>query len=211
MTYFEKHRGDETPSSRVSAHDDFTTSAPTLGDDESPEDQNKDCDAVVAAVPPDGQVRGFRPDIVSASLKVYQVDQEVGLLFVLKESELLVTFKLLTNLSRVDRCTGRNYAELHGRQSNVLSAKRRFRKCQRLHTSDGDQTQSLAERALTVRFSSDPIYPVPTLRPQCQIHRVYHVLTIAFAIAQSYFTGQIRMALSLRGPGYFLQLVTRAL
>ena len=79
-------------------------------------------------------------------MKVYNTDLEIGLLYILDNHELLVTFKLLTVLARVDRCTGRTYAHLHQRQSNILEARKRFQKCQRLHTRDGDKAQSLAER-----------------------------------------------------------------
>ena len=208
MTYFEKHRGDETPFARVSAHDTFTTDAATLGDASgdggAPGAENAQ-GALVTTEPKVGSVVGLQTDIVSANLKVYQVDLEIGLLFLLNGSELLVTFKLLTNLTRVNRCTGRNYASLHGRQCNVLPERSRFLRVQRLHTSDGDLAQDLAERALAARMKSDPQYQVPTLRSLCQIHRVYHVMTIAFAISSAFLTGCIRLALSLRGPGHFLQ------
>ena len=208
QTFFEKHRGDETPYAKVSAHDSFTSGVPALGDAVGGDDALEGAAEQVSAVATqslDSNVVGLQTDLTSANLKVYQVDLEIGLLFVLQDSELLVTFKLLTNLTRVNRCTGRNYANLHHSQCNVLPSRRRFQRVQRLHTSDGDQAQDLAERALWARLKTDPQYSVPTLRSQCQIHRVFHVMTIAFAISSAYLTGCIRLALSLRGPGHFLQ------
>jgi hypothetical protein len=139
----------------------------------------------------------------SNSCKVYQTDVEVAALFVLPDSELLLSFKLLAPLARVDRCTGRNYAHLHGRQSNILCARNRFRRIQRMHTSDGDKAQSLAERVLENRLSKDKLYSVPTFRAQCQVHRVFHVMTCGMALFNNFVSGQIRFALSLRGPGNF--------
>ena len=100
--------------------------------------------------------------------------------------------------------TGRNYAALHQSQSNVLAIRSRFKRCQRLHTSDGDGAQSLAERVLQYRLmSTDPLYPLPTLRNQCVTHRVYHVLKMGLDLHAGFCSGQIKLALALRGPGHF--------
>ena len=45
-------------------------------------------------------------DGATTHVKVYQTDCEIGALFLLPDSELLATFKLLTPLAQVDRCTG---------------------------------------------------------------------------------------------------------
>ena len=93
------------------------------------------------------QNRKHEPTIklsVSTPLKVYQTDFEIAALFVMPESELLISFKLLTPLARVDKCTGRlYYVHLHSLQSENLQCSARFNKIQRMHTSDGDKAQSL--------------------------------------------------------------------
>ena len=124
-------------------------------------------------------------------------------LFILQDSELLVTFKMIAPLARVDRCTGRTYAHLHKQQSNLPESRKRFKRCQRLHTSDGDKAQSLAERVFEKRQGPDTLYAVPTLRSLCQVHRVFHVLTSGMRLFSTFVTGQIKMALSLRGPDNF--------
>ena len=167
-TYFEKHRGDETPFAKVSAKD-----AIWVSDAKMLEDNVDPVGAIAVAAPAENQIacKGLeqvstRVDSVSANLKVYQTEVEVGGLFILAESELFLTFKLIAPLARVDRCTGRNYANLHEKQSNLLESSKRFKRCQRLHTSDGDKAQSLAERVLEVRLKTDSLYGVPTLRNQ---------------------------------------------
>ena len=124
-------------------------------------------------------------------------------MYVLPESELLVTFKLLQPLTRVDRCTGRNYSDLHIRQSDVLVSSNRFKRNQRLHTSDGDKAQSLAERTAEARQALHECYTVPTYRTQCSVHRVYHIMTAGMVLFSNFIAGQIRMALPLRGPRNF--------
>ena len=81
----------------------------------------------------------------------------------------------------------------------------RFGKCGRLHTSDGDQAQSLAERILEHRLAKDPAYPINTHRNPCVTHRAYHCLKEGFKFWGVWITDQIRMALSLRGPGHFTE------
>ena len=44
------------------------------------------------------------------------------------------------SIARVDRCTGRSYAHLQGQQNNILESRRLFKRCQRLHTSDGEKS-----------------------------------------------------------------------
>ena len=44
---------------------------------------------------------------------------------------------------------------------------------------------------------------VGTLRAQCQVHRVYHCITMGLALFSNFVTGQIKLALSLRGPSNF--------
>ena len=138
----------------------------------------------------------------TTNLKVYQTDFETGALFILPSQELLVTFKLITPLAHLDRCTGVSYNWLHARQSHVLPARNRFQRYQRLHTSDGDKAQDLAERILHHDYSADPKCAVSTLRGRCSVHRVYHVITFGMALFKDFISGQIRFALSLRGPGH---------
>ena len=111
---------------------------------------------------------------------------------------------MLTPLARVDRCTGRNYGHLHDKQSNILRASSRFARIQRLHTSDGDKAQALAERALEhrLRAKSDK-YSVATFRAQCFVHRIYNILTAGMVLFSAFVTGQIKVALSLRDPGTY--------
>lgn len=119
-TYFEKHRGDETPFARVLAKEcgeqvpidvanKFSASQPADDAIVFPEHQLS-AESVHADI-------GKRASNVTASLKLYQCDLEVAALFVLPSSELLVSFKLLQPLAQVDRDTGRNYANLHDKQS----------------------------------------------------------------------------------------------
>ena len=209
-TLFEKHRGDETPFAKVSAHDDFDDGTiAAISMDDSDEQALADnpfmpADMAVAPLAKDAAEVSVHAHTVVANLKVYQTDYEIGALFILPEGELLTTFKLIQPLMRVDRCTGMVYRWVHHRQSNVLASRRRFRRIQRLHTSDGDKAQDLAERALDYDLrKTDDLYKVPCLRMRCQVHRCYHVITHGLKLYQKYITGQIRLALSLRGPGHF--------
>ena len=145
----------------------------------------------------------LRAETVVANLKVYQVDCEVAALYLLPDSELLVSFKLVCPLGRIDRCTAETYACIHMRHCNLLSVRKRFVRSQRVHTSYGDKTHAKAERTLHNELKEDPAYPVHTYRGRCQIHRVYHVMTLGLSIYAAFITGQIRLALSLRGPGHF--------
>ena len=145
---------------------------------------------------------GLEVTAYTSSLKIYQTDLETACLFLLPTSELLVSFK--TSFARLDRCTGRAYARLHERQSLILTPRSRFNRLQRIHTSDGDMAQNLAERVLAVRMRhTEKQMVVTTFRSQCQVHRVFHVLGMGMKLVAEYITGQIRMALSLRGPGHF--------
>ena len=145
----------------------------------------------------------FEATSTTANLKVYQTDIEIGTLFILPDSELFVTFKLISPLARTDRCTGVAYNWIHARQSHILPARNRFRRYQRLHTSDGDKAQDLAERILHHDRKKDPKCAVSTFRSQCVVHRVYHVITAGMNLHAGFISGQIRLALSLRGPGNF--------
>ena len=157
----------------------------------------KASDAVDAA---GGEVTiGLEAICHTSALRVYQCDLEVGALFVMPSTELLVTFKLLQPLARLDRCAGRNYADMHGRQANVLPAMKRFARAQRIHTSDGDRAVDLGECVLANRLlESSHAYIITTFRAQCQVHRVYHVMTMAMGLVSELTSGCIRLALSLR-------------
>ena len=203
-TYIEKHRGDETPFTRVSAND-LTQCDP---------------DALAGAATHSESVAVSKYQLTSnaqpkrtadttcqvssntTKSKVYQTDLEIGALFILPYQELLVTFKLITPLAHLDRCTGVSYNWLHARQSHVLPARNRFQRYQRLHTSDGDKAQDLAERILHHDYSADPKCAVLTLRCRCSEHRVHHVITFGMSLFQDFISGQIRFALSLKGPGH---------
>ena len=202
QTYFEKHRGDETPYAKVAASDPIGVSKESV---EQLQDACKDD----ALVPLDEQVKTtneeapIRSHTTAQNLKVYRADLEIGALFTLPQRPLLLTFKLVVPLSRTDRCTGKCYRELHGRTCNVLDARKRFRRNQRLHTSDGDGAENLAEKAIAIDLADDPLYPVGTLRAQCQQHKIYHTLKHGMDLFANFITGQIRLALSLRGAGNF--------
>ena len=143
QTYFERHRGDETPFTRVSATDSISDKEALALED----------DAIGVTVPPHVHAIAVAPieessniveaQSVTANLKVYQADLEIAGLYILADCELLVSFKIVQPLSRLDRCTGRNYAALHRRQSFLLPVADRFQRKQRLHTSDGDLAQDL--------------------------------------------------------------------
>ena len=211
LTYFEKHRGDETPYARTHASDAIFEKQKTLSDKQACADaplpisdsaRNDESDGERILATEDNKTTGIIAETATTSLKVYQVDLEVAGLHILPDCEILASFKLLTNLTRIDKCTGRAYAQLHFSQQNVLPVRSRYEKQQRLHTSDGDKAQSLAERALSKRQDSKT-HPIPTYRSQCQVHRVFHVLEIAMRISAAFITGEISMALALRGPGCF--------
>ena len=58
-------------------------------------------------------------------------------------------------------------------------------------------------RALSCKYrKEDSKYHTHTLRGRCPVHRVYHCITLGLALYSSFISGQIRLALSLRGPGY---------
>ena len=137
----------------------------------------------------------------SAGLKVYQSEVEIGALFTLPGQALLCTFKLIQPLANIDRCTSENYLSLHKRQSQLLRVADRFQRRQRMHTSDGDKALDKAERAYTYqqKQAGDDSY-VETLRHQCQVHRVFHVITSGLSLVAAYTSGQVRLALSLKGP-----------
>ena len=206
LTFFEKHRGDETPFTRASAHDELN---PDILQSNLTDKHAENDDEFLFALPeqslqviPQEQV-SMRADHVNANLKVYQVDLEVAALYLLPGTELLVSFQLASPLIRLDRCTAKVYAEIHRAQANVLPVRSRFTKTQRIHTADGDKAQAKAERILWHTLKADPTYPIATYRGRCQVHRVYHCITLGLALFSSFITGQIRLALSLRGPGYF--------
>jgi hypothetical protein len=200
MTYFEKHRGDETPFTRVSATDlTEDQAAQAISDLPSEAVVPVATDVSTIAKPEESlQARS-----VTTNLKVYSTDVEIGALYIMHDQELLVTFKLVNPLSRLDRCTGVNYKWLHRKFSWILEARRRFKRCQRLHTSDGDKAQDLAERILSHENAGKENCPVPTLRNRCQVHRVYHCITHGMLQAEAFISGQVKLALSLRGPGHF--------
>ena len=206
-TLFERHRGDETPFARCNAKDEIwqdgdldcitdEPKVPAMGD--APVGNHQ------LAVPPKQEARvNDKSKSTSSALKLYQTDFEIAALFVMPESELLISFKLLTPLARVDKCTGRLYAHLHSLQSDVLQCSARFNRIQRMHTSDGDKAQSLAERILENRRGGNSGYKVATFRNQCSVHRVYHIIGMGTALFFNFISGQIKLALSLRGPGNF--------
>ena len=203
---FREAQGGRTPFAKVSAKDNIWDDNDEIAD----ADQTPKPSADVLATPSEqlatrstNEKVSTKAESVTANLKVYQCDLEVAGLFVLPESELLISFKLLQPLCRVDRCTGRNYSNLHEEQMNVLRCRNRFKRAQRLHTSDGDKAQALAERILERRSKRDAQYVVPTFRAQCVTHRVYHVITCGMALFSNFVSGQIKCALSLRGPGNY--------
>ena len=98
---------------------------------------------------------------------------------------------------------------MHQRTANCLSARTRFRRVQRICTSDGDATVHLGEKILDCNLSNSTAqHLVPTLRAKCVVHRVYHTITHGMGFVDTYLTGQIRLALSLKGPGHFTQFKT---
>ena len=215
LVLYEKHRGDETPFARVNAHDRFDKDAePPPGCDNPAEEvpviDNPLLDQPSAVAVPSQQQEqvSIEAHTVTANLKVYQCDCEISALLLLKDHELLISFKLTQPLTRLNRCTADNYRWLHKRQSNLLNARRRFKRVQRLHTSDGDKAQDKCERALETDLAKRSPYPVPTFRSRCQVHRVYHCITLGLRLFASFLTGQIRLALSLRGPGHFTSFKT---
>ena len=79
-----------------------------------------------------------------------------------------------------------------------------FKRCQRLHTSDGDKAQGLAERIVEARSKTiEPKAVVPTFRAQCVTHKIFHIMTIGMSVFSTFVSGQIKLALSLRGAGAF--------
>ena len=207
VCFYEKHRGDETPFAKVSAHDDFadesnmkTSDAPAIADADAPADE-------LAINKPDATLAqreagpSIRVHTVAANLKVYSSDLEIGALFCYPTAELLCTFKLICPLARLDRCKASTYHEMHLRQYSLLPARKRFLRIQRLHCSDGDGALNLAERHLADTLRRyDPTYSVPTLRSKCVVHRCYHAITHGMSFVENFLAGQIRLALSLKGP-----------
>ena len=196
MTYFEKHRGDETPFTRVSATDLTEDQAAKAISDLPSEAVVPVANDVSTIAKPEESLQARS---VTTNLKVYSTDVEIGALYIMHDQELLVTFKLVNPLSRLDRCTGVNYKWLHRKFSWILEARRRFKRCQRLHTSDGDKAQDLAERILSHENAGKENCPVPTLRNRCQVHRVYHCITHGMLQAEAFISGQVKLALSLKG------------
>ena len=183
--YLEKHRGDETPFTRVSANDLVNDGPDNMIDGvEKPKDLAIPCDEILAREQQKHTAESkLEARSTTTNLKVYQTDVEIGALF---GQELLTTFKLITPLSRTDRCTGVCYNWLHQWQSHILPVRSRFMRYQRLHTSDGDKAQDLAERILHhERSTADPKCAVPTLRSRCIVHRVYHVMTTGMTLLLS--------------------------
>ena len=99
VCFYEKHRGDETPFAKVSAHDDFadesnmiTDGAPAVAIADAPADE-------LAINKPDTTLAqreagpSIRVHTVAANLKVYSSDLEIGALFCYPTAELLYTFK----------------------------------------------------------------------------------------------------------------------
>jgi hypothetical protein len=185
--------GGETPFTRVSASDLVNDGPDNMIDGvEKPKDLAIPCDEILAR---EQQKHTAESKIearnTTTNLKVYQTDVEIGALFIMDGQELLTTFKLITPLSRTDRCTGVCYNWLHQRQSHILPVRSRFMRYQRLHTSDGDKAQDLAERILHhERSTADPKCAVPTLRSRCIVHRVYHVMTTGMALCSAFISSQ---------------------
>ena len=206
--FYEKHRGDETPFARCRAHDNvFDEGAPALPAEAEP---TPDAPLPATELAKRDSTKGIstqvsiRTHTVAANLKVYSSDFEVGALFTFPTSQLLTTFKMICPLARMDRCTAKVYHGMHAKQSRVLPVRSRFRRFQRVHCSDGDKALNLAEKHLasTMRDDESNCW-VPTLRSQCVVHRVYHCITHGMDFISNYITAQIRLALSLKGPGNF--------
>jgi hypothetical protein len=119
-TYFEKHRGDETPYAKISADDKIfddaeqdALPAPTPEITDAADDEHQ----LAQLAETNDQTISKAAVSTSNACKVYQTDIEIGLLYILPADELLFTFRLQDVLYRIDRCTGRNYAHLHRKQS----------------------------------------------------------------------------------------------
>ena len=92
------------------------------------------------------QLEGLAGSAESFVLAGTYLSQPRHNLFIANDKESAAYIQNDCTLARVDRCAGRTYAHLHNQQSNLLESRKRFKRFQRLHTSDGDKAQTLAER-----------------------------------------------------------------
>ena len=98
-TYFEKHRGDETPYAKLTAIDNIFDNkqlellAPVDGalEDDAAEQQQQ----LVAQPSAKASAVSKTVQNISNACKVYNTEVEIGLLYILPASELLLTFRLL--------------------------------------------------------------------------------------------------------------------
>ena len=172
--FYEKHRGDETPFAKVSAHDDVTAAEPTASPLEPTPMAPAEGAPPTALATRKSQTTNAvaQPSTwthnVAANLKVYSSDLEIGALFCYPGSQLLATFKMICPLARMDRCKAVVYHRMHLQQSNVLPVRSRFKRTQRIHCSDGDAALNLAEQYLNITLNDETSnYAVTT--PSCQM------------------------------------------
>ena len=101
---------------------------------------------------------------VSAGLKVYSADVEIACLFVVPDAELLISFRRVAPLQRMDRCTTPVYRWLHMRQSSLLPVRARFKRCQRLHTRGRRQSDQSRRGALGCGLEKEWLVPSAHLK-----------------------------------------------
>lgn len=122
----------------------------------------------------------------------------------------LVSFSLPVWLSTVDRTTGEVYQHLCRQVTPTMpKIMDRFRRCQRLVTTDGDGAIARAERAMAQSESRSA-----TMHQLCDVHRVSAIGKRSAEIISGDVTGMIQLALSLSSAGAmasFRRILRRAL
>lgn len=202
LVFYECHRGDETPFSKisVSSGDLAEPSAPAIRFD--PSRQGGDA-ATPAVHQQGGPVEAHRHRYVQ-SCKIFQPEIKVGCLFQRASGDfLLLTLDLPTALQAHSSGDGQTCCASAHRLSSCLSSSREFVRSQRLATADGANSMVQAERVVSKRQAASGNFPVSSLSMWCLIHRIYKVVEHPSERCSSCITGAIRFSLSLRGPGNF--------
>lgn len=146
----------------------------------------------------------------SSSTKLVQIEIKGSALFRLGGQYHTSTFSMPSNLAVVDRCTGAAYKSLlHRSCPDMAQLEGRFRRSERLSTTDGDKACCLAERAIAheERHKSHG-------HSLCEIHRIALLAKKAYRLMSFELSGLVNIALSLRVPGgmrAFRQILRRVL
>ena len=189
LVYYERHRGDETPYSKMTIEEPAASNTLCHASLEELEDSK------------DWVTDVYEPKDAGVAAKVWQRRLEIAALFRMATGKyFLVTFELTCPLASISNCDGECYYNLFRKTSDMLDARRLFKRQQRISDSDGDGAIERAERVMSIDDIESGVKPVATLRGKCRQHRIYHNTSKPFKLKSRFQQKLIHSALSLRGP-----------